>query len=280
MALKPYSHYAEAGTTAAYERWNSKMKFFVAGLAILGIGVALLIARSIEFPVFGAIAGGLFGYLVFRLVVRSSAAASADQAYSADWCKERGMRSLGDDTFPNNAPYAKSGDKREATDAFEGEWNGLQTLFYNFTYTDEGSGDDSDTDYDFKIMRLTGRELPIRQLTIHQRGFMNTFKFVDSIQEALTSEKSVSLESGEFNEKWDLTIDDGADEIWIRRIFDPATIAALNDGHFTIPDVKYYDRAWWFVEKEHFSIDELETWPGKQKLAADAVELLSRVQTL
>ena len=69
---------------------------------------------------------------------------------------ERGMRSLGDDSFPINAPYASSGDRRKATDAFEGEWNGLQTLFYNFTYTDEGSGDDSDTDYDFKIMRLTG----------------------------------------------------------------------------------------------------------------------------
>ncbi|MBJ7459293.1 MAG: hypothetical protein JHD02_08920 [Thermoleophilaceae bacterium] len=278
MTLKPYTHYAEAGTSAAYARWDSKMKFFVAGLAIVGTAVALFIARSVEFPIFGAITGGLLGYLVFRLVVSSSASASADQAYAADWCKERGMRSLGDDSFPNNAPYAKSGDKRKATDAFEGEWNGLQTLFYNFTYTDKD--DDGETNYNFKIMRLTGRELPIRRLTIHQRGFMNKFKFVDSIQGALTSEKSVSLESVAFNEKWDLTIDDGADEIWIRRIFDPATIAALNDGNFTIPDVKYYDRAWWFVEKDHFPIKDLETWPAKQKLAADAVELLSRVQSL
>jgi hypothetical protein len=129
-------------------------------------------------------------------------------------------------------------------------------------------------------MRLTGRELPIRRLTIHQRGMLNKFKFVDSLQAKFSSEKSVSLESVAFNEKWDLTIDDRADEIWIRRIFDPATITALNDGSFTIPDVQYYDRSWWFVEREHFKIEELEMWPPKQKLAADAVELLSRVQTL
>jgi hypothetical protein len=280
MALQPYDHYAEIGTRSANERWNPRMKFFVGVLALIGIGVALAIAREIQYPVLGAFVGGAIGYGIFRVVVYTSASSTADDLYSADWCAERGMRSLGDDSFPNNAPYAKSGDRREATDAFEGEWNGLQTLFYNFTYTDEGSGDDADTDYDFKIMRLTGRELPIRRLTIHQRGMLNKFKFVDSIQSALTNEKSISLESAAFNEKWDLTIDDNADEIWIRRIFDPATITALNDGRFTIPDVQYYDRAWWFVEKEHFQIEELEIWPAKQKLAADAVELLSRVQTL
>jgi hypothetical protein len=190
------------------------------------------------------------------------------------------MTYIGDDEFPANAPYAKRGDKRKSTDAFEGEWNGLQTFFYNYTYTEEGSGDDSDTDYDFKIMRLTGRELPIESLTMHQRGFMNKFKFVDSIQSKFTGQKSISLESVAFDEKWDLTIDDNADEIWIRRIFDPATIAMLNAGGFTIPDVQYYGKAWWFVEKEHFKIEELEQWIPRQKLAADAVELLSRVQSL
>jgi hypothetical protein len=230
--------------------------------------------------VLGAFIGGAIGYGIFRAVVYSSAASTADDLYSFDWAKERGMQWLRDDRYPNNAPYANSGDRRKATDAFEGTLNGLDTFFYNFTYTDEGSGDDSDTDYDFKIMRLTGRELPIRRLTMHQRSMLNKFKWVDSLQGQLTSEKPVSLESAVFNDKFDLTIDDKADEIWIRRIFDPATIAMLADGQFTIPDVKYYDRAWWFVDKGHFRIEDLEGWIPKQKLAADAVELLSRVQSL
>jgi hypothetical protein len=44
--------------------------------------------------------------------------------------------------------------------------------------------------------------------------------------------------------------------------------------------VQYYGSAWWFVEKEHFKIEELEQWIPRQKLAANAVELLSRVQSL
>lgn len=280
MALEPYAHYAEIGSRSAYERWNSKMKFFVALAALIGIGVAIVIAKEIQYPVLGAFVGGAVGYGIFRLVVYTSASNTADELYRTAWCAERGMTYIGDGEYPANAPYAKRGDKRKSTDAFEGEWNGLRTFFYNFTYTEEGDSDDPDTDYEFKIMRLTGRELPIASLTMHQRGFMNKFKFVDDLQSKFTGQKSISLESVAFNEKWDLTIDDAADEIWIRRIFDPATIAMLNAGAFTIPDVQYYGNAWWFVEKEHFKIEELEQWIPRQKLAADAVELLSRVQSL
>lgn len=280
MGLEPYAHYAEIGSNSAYERWNPRMKFFVGFAAVLGVGIAIAIAKQIQYPVLGAFVGAAVGYGIFRVIVYASASNTADELYRADWCRERGMTYIGDGEYPHNAPYAQRGDKREATDAFEGDWNGLHTLFYNFTYTEKGDSDDPDTDYDFKIMRLTGRELPIERLTIHQRGFMNKSKFFDSIQGKFTKEKPVSLESVEFNEKWDLTIADNADEVWIRRIFDPATIAALNDGSFTIPDVQYYGNAWWFVEKEHFKIEDLEVWVPKQKLAANAVELLSRVQTL
>jgi hypothetical protein len=280
MALQPYEHYAEIGSQNAYDRWTPKLKFFAVGSSLVGIAIALAITRNIQYSALAAFAGAAVGYAIFRAVVYTAASNTADHLYRTDWCNEREMTYMGDGDFPANAPYAQRGDRRKATDAYEGDWNGLHTLFYNFTYTEEGDSDDPDTDYDFKIMRLTGRELPIDRLTMHQRGFMNKFKFVDSLQGKLTKEKPVSLESVEFNEKWDLTIADNADEIWIRRIFDPATITALNDGRFTIPDVQYYGNAWWFVEKEHFKTEELEIWPTKQRLAADAVELLSRVQSL
>jgi hypothetical protein len=278
VPLEPYAHYAELGNQNANSRWGKRLRWFVAGFAIVGVVAFVVATGSVAGAVFGAAGGAALGYGIFRLVLYGSAASSADDLYQADWCKERGMRSVGDDYFPNNAPYAKSGDSREAKDAFEGSWNGLDTLFYNFTYTDETN--DSSTDYDFKIMRLTGRELPIRRLSIHRRSAINKFAMFDKLEAALTPERSISLESVGFNEKFDLTIDDGADEIWIRRIFDPATIAALLDGSFTIPDVKYYDRAWWFVEREHFDIKDLDEWIPKQKVAANAVDLLSRVQNL
>lgn len=279
MTLHPYEHYAQIGTETAYSKWDSRMKIFVVVCALIGLAVAVAASGQIATAVFGAFGGAAVGYLIFRVVVHSSASGTADELYRTDWCAERGMHYLGDDNFPQNAPYARSGDSRKATDAFSGTWNGLETFFYNFTYTDEDH-DDPDTHYHFKIMRLTGRELPIRRLTIHQRGMLNKFKWVDNLQGMVTSERPISLESVAFNEKFDLTIDDQADEVWIRRIFDPATIQSLVDGGFTIPDIQYYDRAWWFVEREHFAMRELDEWIPKQKLAAEAVEHLSRVQSI
>ncbi len=280
MSLQPFEHYAQAASNEADARWDSRMKFFAIGFALAGVSVGILALGQIGYAVLGALVGAVIGYGIFRAVVYASASASADQLYRTDWCAERGMRFIGDDFFPPDAPYANSGDKQKATDAYEGEWNGFATLFYNFTYTEEGGSDDPDTDYDFQIMRLTGRELPIARLTIHQRSFINRFKWADSLQAKLTKEKSISLESADFNEKFDLTIDDDADEIWIRRIFDPATIQSLIDGSFTIPDVRYYNHAWWFVYDGHFKTRELEDWIPRQKLAADAALHLSRVQTL
>lgn len=279
MTLQPYQHYAEIGSAAANAKWEKRMKLFVGFAALAGLGLAVAMTGEVVTAVFGAFAGCAVGYLIFRIIVHSSASGTADDLYRVDWCEARGMRYIGDGSFPQNAPYAKSGDSRKATDAFTGTWNGLETLFYNFTYTDEDP-DDPDTNYYFKIMRLTGRELPIRRLKIHQRSALNKFKWVDNLQGAVTNEKPISLESVAFNDKFDLTIDDQADEIWIRRIFDPATIQSLVDGQFTIPDIQYYDRAWWFVEREHFAIKELDEWIPKQKLAAEAVEHLSRVQSL
>lgn len=279
MTLKPFHEYAATGTQSANAKWESRLKLFVGGFAIVGIVVGLA-AGQIGIAVLGAFVGGIVGYGIFRLVVFQSASNTAEELYIVDWCSARGMRHIGDDYFPNNAPYASSGDKQKATDAFEGTWNGLATLFYNFTWTEKGGSDDPDVDYDYKIMRLTGRELPIRKLTIHQRSALNKFKWVDKVQGMVTKERPISLESAAFNQKFDLTIDDLADEIWIRRIFDPATIQSLLDGQFTIPDVRYYDRAWWFVEREHFEIRDLDSWIPKQKQAADAVEHLSRVQSL
>lgn len=280
MSLQPYEHYAGVGTADANKRWEARLKFFVIGFLVVGGLIGLAAGKAVTYPLIGAAGGALLGYLLFRLIVYKSAASTADQLYRFDWCKAREMEYMGDDFFPADAPHANSGDKQKATDAYQGTWNGLTTLFYNFTYIEEGDGDDPDTSYDFRIMRLTGRELPIQRLTIQRRGMLNRFEWADKLQGAMTKERPVSLESAEFNAQYDLTIDDKADDIWIRRIFDPATIAAVLSGQVVIPDLRYYDWAWWQVESGHFETRELEQWVGQQKAAADAIAVLSRVQSL
>lgn len=281
MTLQPYEHYAQLGDTAAYTRWNARMKYFIIGFALIGAAAGAGTDRGAEAIVVGVFAGALAGYIGFRGVVYFSASSTADQLYRNDWCAARGMTYIGDDVLPPDSPLANKGDERESKDAYEGTWNGLSTLIYNFTYTDVRHDSDGrhETNYDFKIMRLSGRELPVKLLSFSRRGALD-FKWVDNLEGMFGPERPVSLESVQFNERFDLTIADDADEIWIRRTFDPQTIQQLVEGRIAIPDLRYYFGAWWFIEREHFRTRELDHWVAKQQVAAAAVELLSRVRTL
>lgn len=281
MTLQPFEHYAAQATADTNKRWEKSLKFFVIGGGALGVIIGWAMAPDDIMPrLIGAVVGAVIGYAIFRGVVYSTASGNANSLYRLDWCEARGMTYLSGDHFPPDAPHAKDGYKRNASDTYQGVWNNLETLFYNFRYTTKGSNDNPDVNHDFQIMRLTGRELPIARLTIHQRSALNKFAWADKLQGAFTPERPVSLESVDFNNKFDLTIDDKADDIWIRRIFDPATIQELVDGHFTIPDLTYYNRAWWFVWDGHFATRDLEDWVERQSIAASAVEKLSRIQTL
>ena len=80
----------------------------------------------------------------------------------------------------------------------------------------------------------------------------------------------MTLESAEFNERFDLAIDDSADDVWIRRIFDPATIQDCLDGTIDIPNLQYFNDAWWFVEAKHYApkqLDDLKEWQARAAVA-------------
>lgn len=263
---------------ARFARWQ---KWLVIGLAIAGAAVGGFAGKELAYVFIGLVIGALLGGMLHKVLVHSSATSAADKAYLHAWCAHHGLRPSAA-TAPGNAPYAKSGHRQRTFMAIEGERAGLQLLFYNFSYwTKSGSGkDQSETEHRHRILRLTGVQLPITRLTIHERGFMNRFATIDKLQGAVTRERPISLESVAFNEKYDLTIDDTADEIWIRRIFDPATIAAVINGQLHIPDLRYYDGAWWLVEDAHLDEPHLDVVLNWHAEAAAAIEHLSRVQTL
>lgn len=283
--MKPYEIYAEVAEAKTYRRWDPKLKYFVAFFAIAGLIYGLYlrnkgdIGRDQQYLVIFVFFGAVAGYLAFRVTVFKNSRVSADTLFANDWCDEHGMHYRGSNSYPKNAPLAFAGDRREATNAIEGEMNGLQTLFYNFKYTNEAPNGIV-FNYYFRIMRLKGRDVPIRRMTFQKRGFLDNSAVIDSIQEMFSKEKSISMESITFNSTWDLTIDKDADQIWIRRVFDPATITALVQDEFKIPNFYFYDHCWWFVEEEHFKVRDLDDWIPRQKLAADAVKHLSRVQSL
>jgi hypothetical protein len=278
--LKPHAQFsaeAKAEAEARFARW---MKWLVIGGALVGGAIGGFGYKELLGVIIGAVIGALLGGLIHRILVHTNAASAADQAYLKAWCAHHGMTVMG--ASPANGPYADSGHRQRTGIAVQGPLGGMNTLFYNFSYwTKSGSGkNESETEHQFKIMRLTGVELPIARLTIHERGFLNRFSAIDKLQGAMTAERPISLESVAFNEKYDLTISDDADEIWIRRIFDPATIAAVIEGRMHIPDLRYYDRAWWWIEPDHLDVAALDMILKWQADAAEAVRHLARVPNL
>jgi hypothetical protein len=281
MALAPYSEFeaaADAEAKAKYKRWLIPL---VIVFAIVGaIGGEL--ASKIVGAAVGIVAGLALGWLIHWMIVHFSAGSAAANKYTLAWCAENGCQFLGDGQSPPNGPHHNSGVRRQATDAIEGKFGNYDTLFYNFSYWTESTdsdGNTTETEHPLRVMRLTGKTIPIAQLTWAKRGAMH-FRVFDKIQGAVTSERPVELESVEFNKMFDLAIDDKADDIWIRRIFDPATIQACVDGTIQIPNLSYYDDAWWLEEDKHFKAKELDTLKPWQAKAAVAIDHLSRVQDL
>jgi hypothetical protein len=284
MPLAPYEEYdkrADGQAEAKYKRWLIPLvaMFALIGGAIGGgtSGDSWLIGLLI-----GAAIGMVAGWLAHRVLIGVGSSNAAAQQYTDDWCIENGCQFRGDNYSPENGPHHSDGFKRKATDAVEGKLGEFDVLFYNFSYWTKSSNGKTTTDVEhpFRIVRLTGKTLPIARLSWSKRGFMGRVALFDKIAEVATPERHVSLESTEFNDKFDLTIDDKADDIWIRRIFDPATIQACLNGTINIPDLRYYDGAWWLIEGSHFHAKDLDTMKEWQARAAVAIDYLARVQEL
>lgn len=283
--MRSYDEYDALADAEAEAEYKSLMPWIVGVAAAICAGVGYFMSES-DKPVAAALGfgiGGILGYGIYRAVLHFTAQAAAEEHYTKDWCAHHGLQLLGDDVSPPNGPYASSGHKQKSWRAIEGPMNGLQMLTYNFSYwtkSSDSDGSSTETEHPYRIMRITGLELPVQRLSIHERGFMNRFELFDKIQAKVTPERPIKLESVDFNNKYDLTISDAADDIWIRRIFDPATIQASLTGQIHIPDLKYYDGAWWLVESGHLKVKELDTLLSWNAGAVPAIQHLGRVQNL
>lgn len=283
--MKPYDEYARLADAEAYAKHKIWLPVLGVLLGAVGVGIGITIAADSkgEGGFIGLIVGMAGAFVIYRAILHFSSQASADKMYTFDWCLEHNFANHGDNYSPANGPHANSGKRQKAYRALEGELNGLTTLFYNFSYWTESTdseGHTSETEHQLNVVRMTGTLLPIDRLSIARRGFMNRFSLIDKIQGKFTPERPIELESVEFNKLFDLTIDDHADDIWIRRIFDPATISAAVAGQFVIPDIRYYDGAWWMVDDQHCDARDLDNLLAWQAQAAGAIEHLARVQDL
>ncbi|MBI4897669.1 MAG: hypothetical protein HY827_04805 [Actinobacteria bacterium] len=280
MTPGPYEQYeliAREEADRKYKKWTLPLMGFGAAIcAVIGYFVA---AGEIVGVAAGAAIGVFLGYVIQFGIRRTSAGNAAETRYRADWCAENGCTVIG--VFePPNGPFADSGHRQRSSDAIQGTINGLPTVLYNFSYWTRQSnskGSSTETEHPYKILCITGATLPAASLSFSERGALNRFRVFDKLDSALTSQRGVELESIEFNQKFDLEVNDGADDVWVRRIFDPSTIDALVKGSEVIPDLRYYDQTFWLVGNGHYEARELDTMKAWQGTAVAGISILTRV---
>ncbi len=280
MTPAPYEQFEREAAAAAKARYRKTLLPLVIGGAIAGavIGVVLASQVAVLAALVGAAVGSLAGLLIYYVIVKSKAINEAEAAYTQAWCAEHGFRVLGECKVPNG-PHADSGHDPIWSDAVEGTAGGPETRFYNFSYltTSTTGKTPSEVEHPFKIVRISGTRLPIMSLSFAQRGKLGAIGLFDDLDSAFTKQRVIELESIDFNEKFKLEVDDDADEIWIRRVFDPTTIDALVTGKMQFPDIRYCGECFWLVKPKHYKVRELDEMLAWQSEAAVAVAQLARV---
>lgn len=283
MTPAPYEQFEREAAEAAKARYRKALVPLVVVGAIAGTAIGAMLAS--EARVLSALVGGgvgaLAGLIVHYILVKSKTDSDAEAAYTQAWCAEHGFSVLGEYKVPNG-PHADDGHNPQWSDAVEGMVGAIDALFYNFSYwTTQSTGKTtSEVEHPFRIIRLSGPRLPIASLSFAERGAFGSIGLFDDLESKLTKQRVIELESVDFNEKFKLEVDDTADEIWIRRVFDPTTIDALVTGKLRFPEIQYYDECFWLVKPDHFKARELDEMLAWQAEAAVAIAQLARVPNL
>jgi hypothetical protein len=171
---------------------------------------------------------GAVGILAWQAVGRLA----QEQQY-ADWVARRGWQPA------RNLPAAlvtsllRAGDTRRLEDGFEGEIEGRRAGIGHFIWeTVERSVDEYGNVHETRIPHtdtvletLTGLQSMTRLTLLprhHGQG-----RLADGLASALTTDRSVELESAEFCNAYRLFVADEESELVVRRVFTPALIVQL-----------------------------------------------------
>jgi hypothetical protein len=284
MTPAPYEQFEQQAEAAARARYGkAQVPMFVVGVGA-GALIGALVAKNekVGSGLAGAAIGALLGIGLYFLLVTIKKQADAAANYTAAWCAEHGWHVLGDGHEVHNGPHASKGHNPKWRDALAGNVDGIDVLLYNFSYyTTESTGKSShEEEHPFRILRLTGPPLPVQTLSFTHRGMLGKIGLFDSLDSTFTQQRVIDLESVDFNEKFKLEVHDTADEIWIRRVFDPQTIDALVRGDLRFPNIHYWDGCFWLWESDHYEarqLDEMLVW---ELWGAEAIQHLARVPSL
>jgi hypothetical protein len=232
-------------------------------VAVVGIAtVPLLIAAGLALAV-----AGPAGY---HLYLRSQAASAAKAQVMEQWAAERGWRYDPSPPLPDDVAFCRDKQRMQAADGFEGTMCGIPGRIFNFTYStfetrtrtvSDGSGGvrtetyTEEVKHRHTVLRLElGAIAGITTMALADRSI----GFLEKLKAAFGPSRQVDTESVEFNRRFSLTVDDGADQVAVLRVFTPALLVRIIDGEFAQTTFQFERGALAYVWGDQYDVEDLE----------------------
>jgi hypothetical protein len=100
----------------------------------------------------------------------------------------------------------------------------------------------------------------------------------EKLRSTFTGSRSVNLESDEFNSRYTLLVEDVADDVIVRRIFEPAFIVRCVEGRFPMATFQYERPALAFIWSDQYDISELQEVEHRIADASPMAEALTVIR--
>ena len=194
----------------------------VAGAAIGAVALGLI------FGLFGALAALAIGFFI----VYSIASSASEKAFFETYAGQRQMSLDPDGSLPEATPLLRKGDEREADEVLTGPLgDGVDGTLALYTYTDVyyDKNGRQETDYHFTLSMV---DLPecvqfVPGLYCNRKS---GFRFMEKMEDVFRSKERVHLESEALEEHYEIFVDKGQDQNWLRQLFSPTFIVWLTDS--------------------------------------------------
>ena len=245
------------------------------GLALAAVGLV----TATPVIAIGAVVA-MAGPAAYYLLLRSRAAAFAKQATMTAWASERGLTYVASPPLPTDVAFCRSKQRMVASDGFEGRICDLPGSVFNFTYstfetrtrtsTDAAGNTHTETyqeevKHRHTVLRLSvGAVQGLRTMQLADRRL----GFLEKLSAAFGPSRMVQTESVEFNRRFSLSVDDGADTAAVLRIFTPALLVRLIQGEFPQTTFQYESGTLAYVWGDQYDVEDLEE--VEQRVAAVA----------
>ena len=273
-----------------FERIKSRTRYNRNLLLCATPGVALGIILVAVSPMVGAIvaiAGGIGGAAFYHWRLWSQATAEAEHEVMSSWAAQRGWTYEREPAGLDGVAFCRDREKPAFRHGFSGTMAGLPGQIVNFTYstyetrTRAGANGAMETyreevKHRHTVLRLELGDLGLHSLQLSPQGLGGGM--FEKLRSTFTGSRNVNLESDEFNSRYTVLVEDAADDLMVRRIFEPAFIVRCVEGRFPMATFQYERPALAFIWGDQYDISELDEVEHRITDASPMAEALTAIR--